>query len=87
MSYRNEFYLDGNRLFVTKSDGSSAYFALAEAEGQRFAFASATKGKVAPEMIELRIYDEATKKEILPIVAPAAMAESENMADKGLRGA
>lgn len=87
MSYRNEFYLDGNRLFVTKSDGTSAYFALAEAEGQRFAFASATKGRVTPEMIELRIYDEVTKKELLPIVAVSALAEAESMADKGLRGA
>lgn len=87
MGFRNEFYLDGNRLFVTKSDGTSAYFALAEAEGQRFAFASATRGKVAPEMIELRIYNEVTKQEILPIVAPAAMAASEDMAEKGLRGA
>jgi len=86
VSFRNEFYLEGNRLFVTKSDETRAYFALAEAEGQRFAFASATQGKVKPEMIELRIYDEATKVEIKPI-DESAMDEAQNLQEKELRGA
>ncbi len=58
MSYRNEFYLNGDRLFVTKSEATSAYDALASARGQAFIFAEATKGKVQPNEIEVRVLDE-----------------------------
>lgn len=55
MSYRKEFYLHGDRIFVTKGEETSAYDALASAKGQAYAFACATNGKVTLEEIELRV--------------------------------